>query len=75
MFRDFRLPGHWESSDDALHNANARLYAALRDSHFSSVREFLHLMALQLRGEMLELARYYLGPEGSSNLRASPTVS
>jgi DNA-directed RNA polymerase specialized sigma24 family protein len=67
MFRDLPLPRSWESLDDALHNAYARLHAALADIHFASVRDVLRAVALQLRRELLELARFYLGPESAAS--------
>jgi RNA polymerase sigma-70 factor (ECF subfamily) len=61
-----RFPGvqRWEGSDDVSNNAALRLWKALEEVRPESVRHFYRLAALQLRRELLDLARRYSGPGG-----------
>jgi len=72
MLRDFPRLRDWESTGDVLHNAYPRLRSALQAVPLTSVRDFLGLATLQIRRELLDLARHYFGPEGSGARRASP---
>jgi len=64
MLQAFPQVGRWEQTDDVLQNALMRLYRALSEVRPDSVRHFYRLAALQIRRELLDLARHYLGPEG-----------
>jgi RNA polymerase sigma-70 factor (ECF subfamily) len=64
MLREFPLVGRWEQTDDVLQNALMRLYRALADVTPESLRHFYSLAALQIRRELRDLAKHYLGPEG-----------
>jgi RNA polymerase sigma-70 factor (ECF subfamily) len=64
MLRDFPGVKRWEQTDDVLQNALLRLMRALNDVHPTCVRDFLALGALQIRRELLDLARHYGGPLG-----------
>jgi RNA polymerase sigma-70 factor (ECF subfamily) len=64
MLGDFRRVRRWTETADVLQNALLRLVAALRDSKPQNSREFLALATLQIRRELLDLARKYYGPHG-----------
>ncbi len=61
-----RFPGvrRWEQTDDVLQNASMRLCQALKEVRPESVRSFINLAALQIRRELIDLARHYHGPRG-----------
>jgi RNA polymerase sigma factor (sigma-70 family) len=61
-----RFPGvrRWEQADDVLQNASLRLCHALSDVRPASVRSFINLAAVQIRRELIDLARRYDGPRG-----------
>ncbi len=61
----------WEETDDVLQNAVLRLLRALRDVRPSSMREFFGLASVQIRRELLDLAKHYYGPEGAGAHHAS----
>jgi RNA polymerase sigma-70 factor (ECF subfamily) len=68
----------WEQTDDVLQSALLRLCRALRETQPASPREFYRLAALQVRRELIDLARHHYGPEGSAanretNARAGGT--
>jgi RNA polymerase sigma-70 factor (ECF subfamily) len=67
-----RYPGvqRWEQTDDVFQNAAERLCRALKDVKPASVRSFLNLAAVQIRRELIDLARHYEGPEGPGRLHA-----
>jgi len=54
----------WDDTSDVLHNALQRLLVALKDVKPTSVREFFGLAALQIRRELIDLARHYYGRQG-----------
>ncbi|MCE9534302.1 MAG: RNA polymerase sigma factor [Planctomycetes bacterium] len=54
----------WAETDDVLQNALVRLVGALRSVKPQTSREFLALATLQIRRELIDLARHYYGPEG-----------
>jgi RNA polymerase sigma factor (sigma-70 family) len=68
-----RFPGvkRWEDTGDVVQNASLRLLRALREERPASVRAFFGLAALQLRRELLDLARHYQGPHGLGANHAS----
>ncbi len=66
MFRDFPALRHWEETDDVLQNALIRLSRALQDGEVTSVYHFFRLAALQIRRELLDLAKHYFGPHGAA---------
>src|SRR5580704_17424795 len=49
----------WAQTDDVLQNALVRLLSALKDLAPTTVRDFYALSALQIRRELLDLARHY----------------
>lgn len=54
----------WAETDDVLQNALLRLVRALQDVKPESLGEFFSLATLQIRRELIDLARHYFGPEG-----------
>jgi RNA polymerase sigma factor (sigma-70 family) len=60
------FPGvrRWEDTDDVFQNAALRLCAALKQVTPRTVNEFIRLAALQIRRELIDLARHYYGPHG-----------
>jgi|SRR5262245_22677176 len=61
-----RYPGvhRWEETDDVLQNALQRLYRAVAAETPESSRHLWGLAALQIRRELIDLARHHLGPDG-----------
>jgi RNA polymerase sigma-70 factor (ECF subfamily) len=64
MLGDFQRVRRWAQTDDVLQNALVRLVAALRTTRPQAPRDFLALASLQIRRELIDLARHYYGPEG-----------
>ena len=64
MLRDYPGVRRWEQTDDVLQNALLRLWRALQDVRPETPREFCGLAALQIRRELVDLARHYFGPLG-----------
>jgi RNA polymerase sigma-70 factor (ECF subfamily) len=54
----------WEETGDVFQNSMLRLHRALSATHVESVRHFFNLAALQIRRELIDLARHHFGPEG-----------
>jgi RNA polymerase sigma factor (sigma-70 family) len=71
MLKGFAGVQRWEQTDDVLQNALVRLWTALQQIRPRSVREFYGLATLQIRRELLDLARSYYGPEGLGARHAS----
>jgi RNA polymerase sigma-70 factor (ECF subfamily) len=74
MLKGFERVRRWELTDDVLQNALVRLWGALRQTQPRSAREFFGLAALQVRRELIDLARQYYGPEGLGAHHASHLV-
>ena len=64
MLRRFPGVGRWLEADDVLHNALIRLYRSLVMVKPTSAGKFYGLAALQIRRELIDLARRYFGPRG-----------
>jgi RNA polymerase sigma-70 factor (ECF subfamily) len=64
MLKGYARVKRWEDTDDVLHNALLRLWKALHKIVPRSPRHFFALAALQIRRELIDLARQYYGPEG-----------
>src|SRR5437660_12900850 len=73
MLRDYPGVRRWEQTDDVLQNALLRLCRALRDVTPPTARDYFRLAALQIRRELLDLARHYYGPHGHGARHASVT--
>jgi len=54
----------WEETGDVFQNSMLRLHRALSGTQVESVRHFFNLAALQIRRELIDLARHHFGPEG-----------
>ncbi len=54
----------WEQTDDVLQNALLRLRRRLETSIPDTVRSFFNLAAVEIRRELIDLARHYYGPRG-----------
>ena len=64
MLKGFPRVHRWEQTDDVLQNALIRLRRALETTSPVSVRSFVNLAAVQVRRELIDLARHYDGPNG-----------
>lgn len=64
MLRGYPKVHRWEQTDDVLQNAMLRLHRALATARIDSVRHFWRLAAIQIRRELLDLAKHYQGPQG-----------
>ncbi len=71
MLRNYAAVKRWEETDDVLQNALVRLWGALRQVTPHSAREFYGLANLQIRRELVDLARQYYGPQGAGAHHAS----
>jgi RNA polymerase sigma factor (sigma-70 family) len=63
MLRGFPGVKQWQDTDDVFQNAMLRLWKALAEIQPKSVAEYLGLASLQLRRELIDLARHFKGPE------------
>ena len=72
MLKGFARVKRAEETDDILQNALLRLWSALQEVSPRSVPEFYGLASLQIRRELMDLARRYSGPEGARPQQASP---
>jgi RNA polymerase sigma-70 factor (ECF subfamily) len=64
MLRGYPGVRRWTETSDVLQNALLRLLRSLEQVHPTTVRDFFGLAAVQVRRELLDLARHYLGPHG-----------
>ena len=71
MLANFDRLRRWEDVDDVAQNATMRLYAALRETVPENPLGFFRLGALQIRRELVDLARHYFGPLGVGANHAS----
>lgn len=71
MLRGFPRVQRWEQTSDVTQNAALRLYRALEEVQPTNVQEFFRLAALNIRRELLDLAKHYYGPRGEGANHAS----
>src|SRR5262249_44318517 len=64
MLGDFRRVRRWAETADVLQNALLRHVNSLQQAKPQTPREFLALATLQIRRELLDLARKFYGPHG-----------
>jgi RNA polymerase sigma-70 factor (ECF subfamily) len=64
MLKRFGRVKRWEQTDDVVQNALLRLYRSLADVQPASAVEFYRLAALNIRRELLDLAKHYYGRRG-----------
>ena len=73
MLRDYPGVRRWEQTDDVLQNALLRLCRALDDVQPPTVPDFFRLAALQIRRELIDMARRYSAPAGWGPTSLAPT--
>ncbi len=61
---NYAAVGRWEQTDDVFQNAALRLCRALESVELNDARHFFRLAAVQIRRELIDLARHYHGPHG-----------
>jgi RNA polymerase sigma factor (sigma-70 family) len=71
MLRGFPGVQRWCDTGDVLQGALARLLRSLAEVQPGTLREFFGLSAVQIRRELIDLARHYQGPEGIGANHAS----
>jgi RNA polymerase sigma factor (sigma-70 family) len=64
MLRRYPHVRRWEETDDLLQAALVRLHRSLAEVQPDDVSHFDNLAAVQIRRELIDLARSYQGPEG-----------
>jgi RNA polymerase sigma-70 factor (ECF subfamily) len=64
MLKGYPNVHRWEQTDDVLQNATLRLHRTLGQLPVGTPRDFFRLAALEIRRELLDLARHYYGPQG-----------
>ena len=63
MLQTFPAVRRWDETEDVVQNAAMRLYRALGDTVPRDARGFSGLASLQIRRELLDLAKKHGGPE------------
>jgi RNA polymerase sigma-70 factor (ECF subfamily) len=71
MLRRYPRIRRWEQTDDVVQNVSLRLYRTLEQVTPESTRDFLRLASLNIRRELLDLAKHYYGPHGLGRHHAS----
>lgn len=64
MLRAFPGVRRWEDTGDVAQNASVRLWTALASVVPESSREFFRFASVEIRRELIDLARHYYGPQG-----------
>ncbi len=64
MFKDFHRVRRWTETGDLVQNVSIRLLRAIESVKPTTIEEFFALAMVQIRRELLDLARHYFGPEG-----------
>jgi RNA polymerase sigma factor (sigma-70 family) len=64
MLKKYPGVGRWSDTDDVLQNALIRLHRSLAVVKPESARKFYGLAAVEVRRELIDLARSYFGPQG-----------
>jgi RNA polymerase sigma factor (sigma-70 family) len=70
MLQSYPGVRRWAQTEDILQSAALRLWRSLEQVRPESVRGFISLAAVQTRRELIDLARYYDGLQGSGRHRA-----
>jgi RNA polymerase sigma-70 factor (ECF subfamily) len=71
MLRGFPNVQRWDDTSDVLQSALMRLLRTLGAVRPESIRDFYNLAAVQIRRELLDLARHFGGPHGLGANHAS----
>lgn len=66
LFADFPRLHRWETVDDVCQNAVVRLWKALKATVPESPPAYFRLATVQVRRELIDLARHYFGPQGAA---------
>jgi RNA polymerase sigma-70 factor (ECF subfamily) len=61
----------WADTGDVLNPSLMRLLRALQELRPAATRDFFNLAAVQMRRELLDLARHFYGPQGQGANHAS----
>lgn len=64
MLKNYPGVRRWAQTDDVVQSAAMRLYRTLNDVKPAGVIDFYRLAALNIRRELLDLAKHYYGPRG-----------
>ena len=64
MLKGYPNVRRWEQTDDVLQNAAIRLHRTLQQLTVQTPLDFFRLAALNIRRELLDLAKHYYGPQG-----------
>jgi RNA polymerase sigma factor (sigma-70 family) len=64
MLKGYPNVRRWEQTDDVLQNAALRLHRTLGQLPVETARDFFRLAALNIRRELLDLAKHHYGPLG-----------
>ncbi len=73
--RGFAKVQRWEETDDVFQRATMRLFRSLEEVTPNDARHFFRLAALQVRRELIDLARHYGGPQGLGGNHATQMAS
>jgi RNA polymerase sigma-70 factor (ECF subfamily) len=71
MLKGYPRLKRWEQTDDVLQNAVMRLHRALGQVRPANAADFFRLAALNIRRELLDLAKHYYGPRGRGTKHAT----
>lgn len=64
MLHEYPRVHRWEQTDDVFQNATMRLYRSLEEVTPRGVGDFFRLAALNIRRELLDLAKHHYGARG-----------
>ena len=64
MLRNYPRVGRWSDTGDVLQAALIRLHRSLDSVKPETPERFYGLAAMQIRRELLDLAKHYYGPQG-----------
>ena len=74
MLKQFPSVRRWEETDDVWQSATLRLWKSLENVELKSARHFYNLASLQIRRQLIDLARHYAGPQGFAKHHATPAL-
>jgi RNA polymerase sigma factor (sigma-70 family) len=73
MLRKYPHVRRWTETGDVLQNALIRLLRALESLQPKTTRDFFNLAAVQIRRELIDMARHFYGPQGQATHLESGT--
>lgn len=71
MLREDPRVRRWNDTDDVLQNACVRLHRAMRAKPPTDASHFFRLASMQIRRELIDLAKHHYGPQGHGAHHAS----